>query len=202
MAVYLKVPQMSEQGLPTLFLDRDGVLIIDRHYLADPQDVTLITGVCEALRKAQSAGYILVGVSNQSGIGRGLFTLDDFQKVMARMEELLAAQGICLDGFYYCPHDPNERCNCRKPFPGLLEEARKDFNWDPAKSWVVGDKLSDVKLGRNNHMGGVLVETGHGMAEKSKVEDGFKLDSRVAVAPDLEKAITFILNHQDPEEGS
>jgi D,D-heptose 1,7-bisphosphate phosphatase len=105
---------------PALFLDRDGVVVVEKDYLRDPAQVVLVPGAAEAMRAAAAMGYLIVGVSNQSGLGRGKISPDEFTRVMTRLEELLAAQGTGFDGFYYCPHAPQEGCACRKPAPGLL----------------------------------------------------------------------------------
>ncbi len=202
MVAHSRVGLEDNKSLPTLFIDRDGVLIYDRHYLADPDAVEIIPGVGAALQAAKLAGFRLIGISNQSGIGRGFFSIEDFQAVMQRMDHLLAAQGVTLDGFYYCPHGPDDHCNCRKPLPGLLDEAGLDFIWDSDTSWVVGDKLSDVMLGRNNGLGGILVGTGHGQEDKTKVQLEYKNDDRVHFSPDLPGAINLILNLDNLEDDS
>ena len=183
----------KNQSQPALFLDRDGVLIVDCHYLDDPDQVELIPGVPEALIKAREAGFLLIGVSNQSGIGRGVFGPEKFSSVMRRLDELLAAKGVKLDAFFYCPHAPDDLCECRKPLPGMLIEASKILNWNPEESWVIGDKISDVALGRDANMGGALVLTGYGEHEKSKVENTWPGDPLVGVFTDLPQAIEFIL---------
>jgi len=179
---------------PTLFLDRDGVLVIDRGYLARARDVELIAGVPEALRRARAHGYRLVGVSNQSGLGRGHFTADDLDGVMRRFTDRLAAAGAPLDAFYYCPHAPQDGCRCRKPAPGLLEEAADRFAWIPERSWVIGDKLSDLDLALQHGLRPVLVLTGHG-AEQARL-----LGDRppVPVLADLPAAIDHVLTGARP----
>lgn len=178
---------------PALFLDRDGVIIADENYLADPDKVRLLPGVAPALRRARDAGFLLVGVSNQSGIGRGFFKEEDFQRVMLRLEELLAAQAVVFDSFHYCPHSPAEGCNCRKPLPGMLEEARALLPIDLSRSWMVGDKSSDVAFGRDANLGAALVRTGYGPAEEAKVAARWGKDPRVLVADDLAGVVERIL---------
>lgn len=130
-----------------VFLDRDGTLIVDRGYLKDPGEVALLPGVPEALRKLKAAGCLLVVVTNQSGIGRGYFTHDDVLRAQARLEALLAEEGVILDGHYYCPHGPDEHCPCRKPAPGMLQQAARDLTIDLAASAMIGDKASDAEAG-------------------------------------------------------
>ena len=179
---------------PVLFLDRDGVLVVDKHYLSDPAEVEIIRGVPAALARAREAGFRLVGVSNQSGLGRGMFDEAALAAVMERMDELLAAEGVELDAFYYCPHAPEDDCRCRKPRPGLLEEAGKTFRWDPRASWVIGDKVDDVCLGRGAGMGAIHVATGHGAGHRKRVLDTWGADPMVLIATDLPGAIATVLD--------
>lgn len=190
----------SDEPRPTLFLDRDGVLIRDRDYLSDPAGVELLPGVPEALLAARRGGFALIGVSNQSGLGRGYFTLDQFRAVMRELDRQLESVGAPLDGFYYCPHAPDEGCRCRKPGPGLLEEAARSAAWDPRRSWVVGDKRSDVKLGRDAGLGACLVRTGYGTGQERGVLELYGGDERVCVADDLSEAVAWILGRRDEEE--
>lgn len=183
---------------PVLFIDRDGVLIVDKDYLADPAGVELLPGVPAALRAAAAAGYALVGISNQSGVGRGLFGEAELTAVMRRVDEALAEAGTALDAMYYCPHAPADGCRCRKPGPGLLEEAAAAFRWDPSRSWVVGDKASDVELGRRHGLGAVLVATGYGAGEAARVASARPDDPRVRYAPDLAAAVAEILQGAPP----
>nr|MEE4268488.1 HAD family hydrolase [Candidatus Krumholzibacteria bacterium] len=185
---------------PALFLDRDGVVIDDADYLADPEGVRILPGVPEALARARAAGFLLIGVSNQSGIGRGYFTEDDFHQVMTRLDAALAARGVAFDSFHYCPHAPDQDCLCRKPLRGMLNEARKLFSLDLARSWMVGDKASDIAFGRQGGLGAVLVRTGHGLAEEIRVIDQFDDDPRVGVADDLPAAVAWILKRQGSDQ--
>jgi len=114
--------------LPTLFLDRDGVVIRDRNYLANPAEVELLPGLAKAMVRARAAGWQLIGVSNQSGLGRGYFSADDFAAVMTRLDDELAEEKAYFDGFFYCPHAPAAECQCRKPRLGMLTEAALDFD--------------------------------------------------------------------------
>ncbi len=178
---------------PVLFLDRDGVVIRDRDYLADPAQVEVLAGAADAMRRARAAGFLLIGVSNQSGLGRGYFTRAEFGAVMARLEADLATAGVSFDGFYYCPHAPTDGCQCRKPQPGLLTEAALTVPWDPAQSWVVGDKISDVSLGQEAGLGSVLVRTGYGAQYEVEVRKRWSACARVLVADDLAQAVDLIL---------
>lgn len=188
-----KEPATTGAAGPVLFLDRDGVVIADRNYLADPDQVALIPGAAAAMARARAAGFALVGVSNQSGLGRGLFGQAAFAAVMERLEDLLAAAGASFDAFYYCPHAPQQDCRCRKPLPGLLEEAARRLPFEPAGSWVIGDKASDVALARDAGLGAVLVHTGYGAGEAADVRARWGDDPRVLQAADLPGAVAAIL---------
>ena len=177
-----------------LFLDRDGVIIDDAHYLRDPAGVRLLPGVASALGRARAAGWLLIGVSNQSGIGRGLYGEADFAAVQARVDAQLAAAGARLDALYYCPHAPAAGCRCRKPSPGLLEEAATRFGWRADLSWLVGDKIADVELALAARLGAALVRTGKGEGESARLPAG----ARVLVAADLAEAVARILAGERP----
>ena len=139
---------MSAARTPAVFLDRDGTLIEDQGYPRDAARVRLLPGVSAALRGLRDAGFSLVVVGNQSGIGRGIITEDEARAVHDRFVDLLAEAEIELDGVKYCPHAPWEDCACRKPSPALLLEAADELGIDPAASFMVGDKCSDVEAGR------------------------------------------------------
>jgi D-glycero-D-manno-heptose 1,7-bisphosphate phosphatase len=131
-----------------VFLDRDGTLIADAGYPRDPVGVWLLPGAAEALAALAGHGFLLVVVSNQSGVGRGLVSADQAAAVHARFVECLRGRGVRLDGCYYCPHAPEDGCRCRKPATGLLERAAAEWGIDLERSWLVGDKASDVEAGR------------------------------------------------------
>jgi len=144
------------------FLDRDGTIIVEKHYLSDPDQVELERGVVEGLRLLSAAGFDLVVVSNQSGIGRGMFGMAQVQAVNARVTELLAAEGVHIAGWYVCPHEPLQNCQCRKPQPGLVRQAAEELNLDLAGAIVIGDKRSDVELANAIGGLGLLLASGHG----------------------------------------
>lgn len=130
-----------------VFLDRDGTIIEDEGYLADASRVRLLPGAIDALRKFRDRGMMLVVISNQSGIPRGLITDAQHTEVDARVKAVLAGAGVPLDAAYYCAHLPGDGCSCRKPKPGMIEQAVRDHGIDPARSFMIGDKLSDVAAG-------------------------------------------------------
>jgi D-glycero-D-manno-heptose 1,7-bisphosphate phosphatase len=131
-----------------VILDRDGTLIVDRDYLSDPDGIEFLPGAIEGLRLLRDRGCRFVVATNQSGIGRGFFSVDRLGQVHQRLIELLRANGIELDGIYYCPHHPSERCSCRKPHSAMIAQAAAELDFDPAAAVVVGDKESDVEFGR------------------------------------------------------
>lgn len=145
-----------------VFLDRDGTLIEEKGYLSDPQQVKLLDGVVEGLKALKVLALPLVVVTNQSGIGRGLFTLQDAEAVNAVIRDKLCAHGINIAAWYMCPHKPGAMCRCRKPMPGLIEIACQDLDLDPQRSFVVGDKQSDIDLARAIGADSFLVTTGYG----------------------------------------
>ena len=131
-----------------VLLDRDGTLIVDRHYLADPEGVELLPGVGTGLRHLRQLGLGLVVITNQSGVGRGYYTVEQVEQVHRRLGQLLAAEQVELDGIYACPHTPEEGCRCRKPATGLVEKAAGELDFEPQQCFVVGDQPCDVELGQ------------------------------------------------------
>ena len=156
---------------PACFFDRDGVIIEEADYIHDPNLVKHCPFAADAIRAMRDAGRLVVIVSNQSGIARGYFTVDDLHAVDARMKELLANEGASIDGAYYCLHhkkgvvpEYTRDCDCRKPKPGLFLQAAKELGIDLAESFMIGDKESDLEAGINAGCRGVaLVRTGHGV---------------------------------------
>ncbi len=147
---------------PLLLLDRDGTLIYEADYPADPKKVKLFPGVPQALRRLKKAGFRIAVVTNQSGVGRGLFTLQQMKRVNARLLALLKQQKSPIDGLYWCPHAPQKRCACRKPRLGMVRQASNALGVPWKNSISVGDRWSDVMLGQRTGGQGVLVLTGYG----------------------------------------
>jgi len=139
-----------------VFLDRDGTLVRDTGYPHRSEDYELLAGVPAALRNLLGAGYRLAIVTNQSGIGRGIFDGASFERFQARLLADLAREGVVIDRSYYCPHRPDAGCACRKPEPGLLERAREELGADLAASWVIGDSELDLELARRAGCRGAL----------------------------------------------
>lgn len=176
-------PAMGTGRGAAAFLDRDGTLIVERHYLADPAGVEVLPRAVAGLRALRALGYRLVVVTNQSGIGRGLFTAAALEAVHARLRALLAAAGVTLDGIYACPHLPSDDCACRKPRTGLAERACAELGLDPRGSVMIGDKASDIEMGRRCGMATILVHTGYG---------GSEVCSPDAAVPDLAAAAAWL----------
>jgi D-glycero-D-manno-heptose 1,7-bisphosphate phosphatase len=179
---------------PAVFLDRDGTITEDPGFLHEPDKVALLPGAAQAIGRLNARGFLVVVVSNQSGIARGLYTVADYAAVQRRLEELLAAHGAHLDGSYFCPHHPEfpgpggASCDCRKPAPKLFEQARSQLDIDFARSWWVGDRLSDVQLADLLGGKGILVATGEG-----NLHQGQARALGVTVVADLAKAVDEIL---------
>ncbi len=135
-----------------LFLDRDGVINVDVGYLSDPAQLEFIPGAIEAMKEAQTRGYDIIVVTNQSGVARGYYTEEDVQALHAEMSRRLEAEGVHILAYYYCPHHPEgiveaykKACDCRKPNPGMLTKAIEEWHVDVDGSFLVGDKPSDVE---------------------------------------------------------
>jgi len=165
-----------------LFVDRDGTLNPDLHYLKDADRLELFRGVGQALRLVREHGELVVCVTNQSGIERGLYTAADVERLHQRLNELLGPAGARVDAFYYCPHAPERGCDCRKPGTALFERARSDLALDLASSAIVGDRLVDIDAGRRLGLLTALVRTpGH----EAEVDGEL---ARAHVVPDLSAA--------------
>ncbi|ADV46677.1 D-glycero-beta-D-manno-heptose 1,7-bisphosphate 7-phosphatase [Nitratifractor salsuginis] len=136
--------------LKALFLDRDGVINIDHGYVGSIEDFQFVEGVLPMIRLAQEAGYLPIIVTNQSGIGRGYYSREDFEKVTRFMIEKMREAGIEMnrEQVFFCPHTPDEGCACRKPRPGMLLEAKERFGLDMEASWMIGDKAGDIEAAR------------------------------------------------------
>ena len=133
-----------------LFLDRDGVINVDHGYVSRIEDFEFVEGILDFIKNAQEKGYLPIIVTNQSGIGRGYYKVEDFEKLTDWMIKRMREAGIDItrDQVFFCPHDPEERCDCRKPMPGMFLEAARRFNIDMKNSWMIGDKPSDVEAAK------------------------------------------------------
>jgi D-glycero-D-manno-heptose 1,7-bisphosphate phosphatase len=175
-----------------VFIDRDGTLITERSYLADPEGVELVPGAVEALAELRRAGFALVTVTNQSGIALGRYREADYRAVADRVAEVLDQAGVAPDDEQYCPHHPDVTgpCACRKPATGMYLRSAARLGIDPAASYYVGDKVTDVLPAIALGGRGILVRTGYGAEQESAVPPG------VRVADDLRAAAGLIL--EDP----
>lgn len=145
-----------------VILDRDGTINVERHYLSDPDQLELLPGAIEGLQRMQALGLSLIVATNQSGIPRGYFDEPQLHRIHDRLQELLTAEGVTLTAVYYSADHPDADSPRRKPAPGMLLEAAADFDFDPASAFVIGDKASDIGLGRNVDATTILVRTGYG----------------------------------------
>lgn len=146
-----------------IFLDRDGTINVDFGYVYKTEDLKFLPGVIEALQIFQELGYLLIIITNQSGIGRGYFTLEDAGIFNQAMSQELKKHGITISNFFTCPHAPEEKCECRKPSPYLVTEAIKQYNIIPDESYMFGDKKSDVECGENSGVKSFLITPEHSL---------------------------------------
>lgn len=177
--------------MKALFLDRDGVIIVDKHYLKDWKEVELIPGSGAALKRAQDLGFTLFIVSNQSGIGRGKITPYESDMCFKRTLFLLEQHGVTISAVYVAPEHPDLPSVGRKPSPHFVLEALRDFNIDPKRSYFIGDRRSDLECGKNAGLrASILVMTGDG--ESNREECAAALPECWQVA-DLAAAVEMIL---------
>ncbi len=182
-----------EEKSPAVFLDRDGTLNEDVHYLSRMEQLRIYPQSGEAIRLINAAGMKAIVVTNQSGIARGYFTEAFVRSVHDRINELLAAEGARIDGFYVCPHHPvygigiyKQHCDCRKPEPGLLLRAAAEMNIDLSRSYMIGDMLKDIEAGKKAGARGILVKTGYGA-------NVVRTDMPAYIAEDILDAVQWIM---------
>jgi len=184
-----------------VFLDRDGTINEQMGYINHLCRFQLFSGAADAIKKLNDATIPVVVISNQSGLARGYFPEALLVAVHDKMNNLLAEKGAHVDGIYYCPHHPEakekrfrETCNCRKPKPGLVLQAARELNLDPAKSFVVGDRWSDVKTAANCGAKSVLVRTGYGRGDEQYIGPHQEIQPDYK-AEDLPEAVDWILRN-------
>ena len=176
-----------------IVLDRDGVINHDSEdYIKTPEEWRPLDGSLDAIAALNAAGFRIVVVSNQSGIGRSLFSATVLDEIHRKMTSAVAAVGGAIAGIYYCPHVPDDGCNCRKPRPGLLERVKDDFGVSLAGIPFVGDKIADIALARRVGARPILVLTGYGQATLASLDD-----TEVEVFPDLASAATALIAELD-----
>lgn len=159
------------------FLDRDGVLIEEKIYLASISDISIFPETYDALKLLKEEGFKIIVVTNQAGVAKGYYKEGTIPQIHKEIDRQLALAGVGVDAYYYCPHHPKAKvkeyaikCDCRKPAPGMILQAVKDFKLDLAKSFLVGDKMSDIGAAENAGCAGILVITGHGKDHLDKAQ--------------------------------
>lgn len=184
----------SEEPRRAVFLDRDGTINEEREYLHRVEEFAFIPGVPEAIRDLRRAGFLVIVVTNQSGIGRGYYDEAALARLHAHMDSELAREGAAVDAYYFCPHHPKHgvgdyrrECDCRKPLPGMLLAAAREWHVDLDASYLVGDKLADVEAAQAAGCRPILVRTGYGATEALKVPP------EVQVCDDLPEAVRMIV---------
>jgi D-glycero-D-manno-heptose 1,7-bisphosphate phosphatase len=158
---------IKNKGQKTVFIDRDGTLIEEVNFLHRIEDLRYFSFTDEAVKLLKEHGFLTIVVTNQSGIGRGIYTEDDMHAIHEQIQTDLTEK---LDGFYFCPHLPDEGCTCRKPNLGMIEAAMRDFEIDLESSWIIGDKVLDAETGFNAKIKTALVLTGYGSKDVEKLE--------------------------------
>ncbi len=179
---------------PALFLDRDGVINVDpMDFVTRPEDLHVIESSAQTIARFNAIGVPVIVCSNQSGVSKGLYTLEDLDRVSQRLQEVLGEHGAHIDAFYYCPHDDADGCDCRKPKPGLLLRAAAEHGIDLERSVFVGDSWRDIVAGRTAGVRTVLVLSGH---VKPEMLDTPQIANHPPdhIAPDLHGATEWILH--------
>ena len=182
---------------PAVFLDRDGTIVREVGYLRSPAQLRLLPRAASAIRRLNDAGFAVIITTNQSGIARGILTEADLALTNETLQRRLARYRAHIDAFYFCPHHPEvgppeyrRRCRCRKPSPGMLLRAAREFDLDLARSFAVGDSARDLLAGRNAGARAILVRTGYGRQTEAQCGAGLPADH---VADDLAGAADWIL---------
>jgi len=189
-----------------VFLDRDGTVTVERGHVTSAEGLEMIDGAGEAVRRLNGAGLLVVVISNQSGVARGLMAERDLAGIHAALEGLLESEGARIDAAYYCPNYEGgsvagytDDTSCRKPATGMVEQASRDLGIDVASSFIVGDQITDLELARNAGMPGVLVMTGKGERAEARAEErGVPIAHR---AQDLGGAVDWILERLERRGG-
>ncbi len=183
--------------MPLLVLDRDGVINEDSDdYIRSLADWRPVPGSVEAIARASRAGYRVAIATNQSGLSRGYFSLEELEEIHQRLCELVETEGGSIAGIFYCPHLPDEGCNCRKPATGLLQAIEAELGESPEGAWFVGDSLKDLQAARAYGCSPVLVTTGKGegtAAQLSSPDVDLENPGAVPIFPNLDAAVTELL---------
>lgn len=177
---------------PYAIIDRDGTIIAEKDYLSDPNEIELLPNAVIGMMMLNAAGYGIIIATNQSGIGRGYYSKEEYQRVEDRLLEILQEQHVKIDTIYYCPHTPDDECDCRKPSAGMIEKAIADLAINPKDCVVIGDKPADINLGKAVHAKSILVRTGYG-----KEHEINRTCTPDFIADDLEDAAEWILSQKN-----
>ena len=182
-----------------VFIDRDGTVSEEVGYVNHPSRLRLFPFAADAIRMLNDHGWLAILVTNQAGVARGYFSEDLVGQVHERLRNQLEERGARIDAIYYCAHHPTvgpppyrADCDCRKPKPGLIQRAARDFEIDLAQSWMIGDRYGDIELARNAGLRGALVLTGYGLGEWEYQRDSWQTEPEL-VADDLAAAVREIL---------
>lgn len=176
-----------------VFLDRDGTINVDTGYLGNPDELVLIRGAKEGVRLLKKNGFFVFIITNQSGVGRGYFSLEDLKLVNNKVLDEFSKDGIKIDDVYYCPHHPKDKCKCRKPNTKLVADVAKKFNINLKYSYFVGDKLIDVQTGKNAGCKAILINADNSSLIES--EDDWTQPN--FIAKDLREAARWIIKNNN-----
>ena len=176
---------MNPNKQKTVFIDRDGTLIEEVNFLHRVEDLRFFDYTDEAVKLLKDNGFLVIVATNQSGIGRGIYTENQMHDVHKAIQNRLTEK---VDAFYFCPHLPDEGCRCRKPNLGMIEQACEDFPIDLSESWMIGDKVLDVDLGHHANIKTALVKTGYGKKDEKKL-----VNKPDIIAETLIDAVQFII---------
>jgi D-glycero-D-manno-heptose 1,7-bisphosphate phosphatase len=184
--------ETSGSGQRFALLDRDGTIIVDKIYLADPEQIEFAPGVVEGLHSLRDAGVRFILITNQSGIARGYFTEDTLAQIHTRLCDLLMREGVRLEGIYHCPHGPEDDCSCRKPKPGLVRAAMSDFGFNPADAVLIGDSAADMGAAAAAEIKGIRI------AQAETPDQGYGAAANFQTA--AQQALAYFLGrgHQTP----
>ena len=185
-------------GRPAVFLDRDGTINEQMGYINHPSRFLILPGVAEAIGLLNRNDYLVIIISNQSGVARGYFPIDLVHEVHDLLNEALREKDCAVDGIFFCPHHPRgfvpeyrQECDCRKPKTGLIDQTRKAFDIDMSNSYVVGDRYLDIELANRLNLKGILVKTGYGRGEIEHILPGKQQPAHIA--EDLLRAVEWIV---------
>lgn len=188
---------LTKTARRAIFLDRDGTINVEKDYLHRVEDFEFIPGAPEAIRRLKAAGYLVIVVTNQSGVARGYYDEPAVAALHGHIQALLESYGTGIDAFYLCPHHPTEGvgayridCDCRKGAPGMLQQAAREHGIDLAESFMIGDKLADIEAGNAAGCRAILVRTGYGTKDEPRVAAQYP---GTRVCRDLAAAVTYLL---------